>query len=79
MCDNFFFFRLYWADSGLYSVRCVDLETFQVDVIYENVRQMVTFFGISRYQVMYDVFYIFQCIHTSTYDQRKHVFTDMCA
>lgn len=42
--------RLYWADSGFYSIRSVNLNTGEVDIIYEKIKERVTFFGLSIYQ-----------------------------
>ena len=44
-------YRLYWADSGLYAIKYVDLSTEEVMLKYTNVEQQVTFFGISIYGV----------------------------
>ncbi|KAH3870466.1 hypothetical protein DPMN_033654 [Dreissena polymorpha] len=42
--------RLYWADSGLYSVKYVELNNSQVFTIYDSVETMATFNGISFYK-----------------------------
>jgi len=44
-------YRLYWADSGLYAVKYVELQTGEVGTLYENIEQQSTFYGISIYNV----------------------------
>lgn len=47
----FFYYRMYWADSELYSIRSVDLNTGEVSILYQKIAEQVTFFGLSIYQV----------------------------
>ncbi|XP_060590191.1 low-density lipoprotein receptor-related protein 4-like [Ruditapes philippinarum] len=69
--------RLYWADSGLYSVRCIDLTTGEVTVPYEKISEQVTFFGISFYQVsIYEnnnIHSCSNCIHAARLDTLEKV------
>lgn len=48
---DIFSHRLYWADSTLFAVKYIDLKTQEVLLLYANIKQQVTFFGVSVYQV----------------------------
>ncbi|XP_052784175.1 low-density lipoprotein receptor-related protein 4-like [Mya arenaria] len=68
--------RLYWADSGLYAVKYVDLVTGEILTEYENIAQMSTFFGISLYNdyvIWTDKDYIKNGIHAARLDKQEKV------